>query len=833
MAKSPEGKPLKRTVTEHVVGTQSILHLLQDVLGDASDAPPLRPDGSADAPPVVGSSPPEDKYEVASEIGRGGMGSVLKAYDNDLRRWVAMKVVREDIGQNVDKLSRFVEEAQVCGQLEHPNIPPVHEMGVQADGRVFFTMKLVKGRTLREIARDLALGRPDVRREFTPIRIAQTLQQAAMGVHYANVRGVLHRDLKPENIMVGDYGEVLVMDWGLAKVIDAPSDPDLSGEDPVLTARTESGISTLAGAVQGTPSYISPEAARGEIDSLDSRADVFGLGGVLYECLCFRPPFVGRNVMEILDLARRGEVAAPSDVAPGARIPPVLEAICMKALSADRSERHADAREFQSDLQSYIEGTRDRERRRNEALELVSESRTLLREYDTLEEKRARLREQAESTSAVIAAHDDVEKKKLLWRIEDAIQKLEMDGTRLSSRAVASLNAALQTDPDCEEARGALADLYWQWFVRAEEERRARDAAVYRDLVEAHDDGRYAEKLKGDGSLAVETDPPGGTAVLHRYEEKGRVLTPIEVRSLGETPVAELSLPMGSYLVTIRKDGFRDTSVPVVIGRSESKSISVTLRTEREIGEGFLYIPAGEVTCGGDPESYGGAASTSVYVDDVYVARFPVTLGEYCEFLDALGDDAEEHVPRQANEVFVERDAGGKHRPVEGLVEGDVRTRYAAGFELSCPVFGVSWHSAVAYAEWRSKRDDRRYELPTEDAWEKAARGADGRFHPWGDRFEWTFAKGGLSRPELAQPEPVGAFAEDVSPYGVRDLAGTIREWTQSWFDEKSGTRALRGGSWNLVAARHFRAATRFGYVPTARSSTFGFRLVSRECANK
>jgi serine/threonine-protein kinase len=133
----------------------------------------------------------------------------------------------------------------------------------------------------------------------------------------------------------------------------------------------------------------------------------------------------------------------------------------------------------------------------------------------------------------------------------------------------------------------------------------------------------------------------------------------------------------------------------------------------------------------------------------------------------------------------------------------------------------------MLYTEWRSKRDGREYSLPTEEAWEKAARGVDGRAFVWGDHFDWTFTKGGLSRTERSQPEPVGTFAKDESVYGVRDMAGSIREWTQSWYDERADTRVVRGGSWNLVGWRHFHCATRLGYLASSPSSTVGFRLFS------
>jgi serine/threonine-protein kinase len=582
---------------------------------------------------------------------------------------------------------------------------------------------------------------------------------------------------------------------------------------------------------------MSPEQARGEQDSIDGRSDVFGLGGVLYTLLCYQAPFRGRTIDEILQAARTGTVIPPSKMAPKRiEVPPDLEAICMKALSPQMENRHADTREFQQDLQSYIEGTRDRERRRAQALALVGEGRKQIASFLQLEKKRREMRSEAQKSAESVLPADPVEKKKPLWDMEDAVGRLGEESAKLFSGARATLDAAIQTDPGCQEARKALADLYWSQFLEAEARRDSHNAALYRGLVETHDSGQYKSLLLGDGTLSLRTDPPGAEAVLYRYVEEDRLLVPSDARSLGTTPLGPVSLPMGSYLVVLKLEGYRDVRYPVGIGRAEKHLGVVRLFTEEEIGGDFVYVPGGEFIRGGDPESFGGFERSRVAVGDFFISRFPVTLGEYCEFLDSLthqGVSVEEHLPRLEKDVFLERDASGRYQPAENLVEGETRKRYPPGFEKGCPALAVSWHSAMAYARWRSKRDGREYELPTENAWEKAARGVDGRFHVWGDAFDWTFAKGGLSRPERTQPEPVGVFPTDESPYGIRDMAGTIREWTQSWFDERADMRVVRGGSWNLVGTRHFRCANRFGYSSTKGTSTVGFRLFSTHKARR
>jgi len=229
--------------------------------------------------------PAQEKYAVEAPIGRGGMGEVFLVMDRDLRRQVAMKILRPDVATGREARLHFLAEAQATSQLEHPGIPPVHDIGVAKDGRIYFTMKLVRGRTLREIVHDLLLKRREVQVEYTLHKLVTILERICETMHFAHERGVIHRDLKPENVMLGDYGEVHVMDWGLAKVEGVP-DSDLEG---VETARTAEGNDTLHGTILGTPAYMSPEQALGE--PLDRRTDIYAVGCVLYEVLTLQPAF--------------------------------------------------------------------------------------------------------------------------------------------------------------------------------------------------------------------------------------------------------------------------------------------------------------------------------------------------------------------------------------------------------------------------------------------------------------------------------------------------------------------------------------------------------------
>jgi len=299
---------------------------------------------------AIANQPPKNRYHVLGEIARGGMGAIVKIVDNDIRRPVAMKVIlgRKDR----DRLERFVEEAQITGQLEHPNIVPVHELGLDRKGKVYFTMKMVKGESLETILERVAGGDEDAQNTFPLARLLEGFLKVCDAVAFAHARGVIHRDLKPENVMVGKFGEVLVMDWGLAKV---QGRKEAGTADGVSSDRAEgAGGRTLEGDVMGTPAYMPPEQANGEIEEIDECSDVFALGGILYKILTFEAPYTGTSMQSILHKAALGRILPPRKRNPRNEIPPELDAICMKALKASKAERYADVGALASDLRSYL-----------------------------------------------------------------------------------------------------------------------------------------------------------------------------------------------------------------------------------------------------------------------------------------------------------------------------------------------------------------------------------------------------------------------------------------------------------------------------------------------
>jgi eukaryotic-like serine/threonine-protein kinase len=355
--------------------------LLRDTDPDAE--PPLHRPGSAEMPA------PKDRsarLRILGEIARGGMGAVLKGRDEDLGRDLAVKVLLDAHRDNADLVRRFVEEAQIGGQLQHPGIVPIYELGAFTDRRPYFAMKLVKGQTLTEL---LAARKHPA--EALP-RFLGIFEQVCQTVAYAHARGVVHRDLKPSNIMVGSFGEVQVMDWGLAKVLarggvveDAAAGKLPDREAAIATARSGGNPDvdlSRAGSVMGTPSYMAPEQGRGEIDRIDERADVFALGSILCEILTGRPAFVGGTGVEIQGKAARGETAEALDRLDGCGVDAELVALARDCLAVEREDRPRDARAVSDRMTAHLAGVQERLR--------TSERERAVAEARAVEERRKR-----------------------------------------------------------------------------------------------------------------------------------------------------------------------------------------------------------------------------------------------------------------------------------------------------------------------------------------------------------------------------------------------------------------------------------------------------------
>jgi serine/threonine-protein kinase len=309
------------------------------------------------------------RYEVLEEIGRGGMGAVLRGHDPDLGRDLAVKVLLDRHQHDPAVVRRFTEEAQIGGQLQHPGIVPVYEVGRSTDERPFFTMKLVRGRTLALLLRE----RSDPHQDLP--RFEQIFEQVCQTMAYAHSRGVIHRDLKPPNVMVGAFGEVQVMDWGLAKVLEGPLPPAPSGTPETLPVGQEDhptplvlpgrgageeGRQTRPGHVLGTPAYMAPEQALGATERLDPRCDVFGLGAILCEILTGQPPYSGANDLEVLTRAMRADLREAFARLDACGADGELIRLARSSLAARVKDRPRDAGVLAAEMAAYRESIQTR-----------------------------------------------------------------------------------------------------------------------------------------------------------------------------------------------------------------------------------------------------------------------------------------------------------------------------------------------------------------------------------------------------------------------------------------------------------------------------------------
>ena len=791
---------------------------------------------------------PSARYEVRGELGSGGVGVVLAVLDHETGRVVAMKTPR--IGhtstgstgtpgtrtEDDSLIASFLAESSVTAQLEHPAIIPVYDVGRAPDGTPYYTMRAVGRRSLRDV-----LSGPD-RGSWSTARLVSVLVQVSRALAYAHARGVIHRDIKPANVLIGDFGEVYLADFGIARIDEA------STISPSAPRSRASGLSLGETGIIGTPGYIAPELLRGDWENVDHRADLFAVGVMLYEILTGNAPFRRTTTDETLAATYAHEPERPSAV--DGSCPLVLDALCLALLAKDPAARPQTAEEVLRRFEDFLEGAKEREMRSLEARRLCELAQVPVRrsrELDALQRGRA---EAARELLRRARTWDPPEAKRTAWALEDEAEEAERDEATELARAIELYTKALGYDSACDEAHRGLADLYFDQATKADRERRAAARIHYETLLTEHDDGRYAAVLTAQATLVVESAPSGARVVARPYAPNLRVLVLGEAIELGPTP-ARARLGAGSWLVEVSHPGFEDVRQPLMLRRGTHHATSVTMRMPSEIGEAFAFVPRSTVVLGGDADAYDPLAPQELALDDFAIARDPVTFREYCTYLDDLARrDPEEAKRRAPHEV---RGGGGAlcvptsqgFRPAAHLIEGEAGKRFpeSEGHFWNVPVTFVSWYDARAYCRWRAEREGAPIRLPTEAEWEKAARGADGRFYPWGDRFDPTFCHMKDSRPYFAQPEPLGGFPLDESPYGVRSMAGAVREWCADdhgvtnarvlaqaeepsaelpW--EASSRRRARGG--NLVGDyKSCRAATRTPLLALVRAAGVGFRV--------
>ncbi|MBI3183588.1 MAG: serine/threonine protein kinase [Myxococcales bacterium] len=417
---------------------------------EALSGPTLLPDGSLSSPvdPKVDLETlrSASKYEVGDRIGLGGMGEVRLCRDTKLGREVAMKLIRSGEGSGGDRLMRFLREARVQGQIEHPSIVPVYDLGLGPSGEPYFTMKLVRGVTLEGVLAGLRSNDPAFTGRWNRHRLLTAFGTACLAVDLAHARGVVHRDLKPANLMLGDFGEVYVLDWGLAKVLGAEESRGgpISASELQPNPSASDSAKTQLGTLLGTPGYMSPEQIDG--GAIDARSDVYSLGAILFELVTLKP-LVPANPLLAIEATRGGVDARARALAPEMEVPPELEAICVKATARDPGGRFPSARALHQALEEYLAGERDQQLRVEKAREhaaVAAEAASLALTRGALEDRTRAVREVGRSLALDPANESAL--RTLMKLLEEPPPSLPEEAERALQRSAArSWQAAART----------------------------------------------------------------------------------------------------------------------------------------------------------------------------------------------------------------------------------------------------------------------------------------------------------------------------------------------------------------------------------------------------
>lgn len=752
---------------------------------------------------------PSRRYVSVRTLASGGVGTVAECMDHELGRRVAVKTLRAEFSANPTAQRMLEREARVTGNLEHPSIIPVYDTGSVSGEGPYYVMRLVEQPTLETVIARLRTLEPEAVATFTLGRLLRYFVQICQAVDYAHSRGVVHCDLKPGNILLGHFGEVLIVDWGLAYRAEKPT--------------------VYRG---GTPSYMAPEQVDTTVNAIDARTDVFALGAILYEILCLKQAFPGQGADTVVQARAHLEIAFPPPVRPRVQAPlraitEEVEEICLKALELLPELRFPSANALASAMEAFLEGTKERERRERRADECASQGAEFALSYKEFQASRPERLDELAALRAEVPAWESSESKRALWDTEDRLAVTDALGIRTLQAAVSAYEQALEEVPGHEEARRSLARLYWTQMERAQDRRDELDRVYFEELVKQVDDGTLLKAMSSAGSVTFLCRPQATDVSVGYLDERDRKLVVAREVPLPAPPIERHLLPAGSYLALLHAPSAPVTRVSFLIRAGQDSRLVIDWTHTGHPEPGEIFVPAGRALLGGD-ESSSDKQLREVEVPAFFIDEYPVSFAEYLEF---LAETYAGEPPAAAAWVPQTRDGAlywrwEKTGPVPALIS---RWGEDPMDLLRLPVFGIDLSCAEAYAAWKSTKTGHAYRLPREEEWEKAGRGADGRRYPWGDRFDASFCKMRQSRPGLAKPEPSGVFPTDESPYGVRDMAGGIADWVVPAGPEQRDENGIqqmvsRGGAWCDWPV-DCRLSARRPCLAIERSARIGFRL--------
>jgi formylglycine-generating enzyme required for sulfatase activity/tRNA A-37 threonylcarbamoyl transferase component Bud32 len=779
------------------------------------------------------------RHSVGEKIATGGMGEILRVTDQDLGRDLAMKVLRRDFATRSEAersrmLARFLEEAQITGQLHHPSIVPVHELSVGADGQPYFTMPLIRGWDFGEIIHFVRDGLHG----WTLARALGIVLKVCEAVAYAHARGVIHRDIKPSNVRIGRFGETYLMDWGLARVLSCKDGHDLRVRDPEIQRSTivrtdrsklehdspDSPLITMDGEVVGTPNYMSPEQARGDSDLVGPRSDVYSLGALLYHLLAgvapYSPTEGALSPRAVWSLVLEGPPKDLHELSP--EVAEELVDICRKAMARDVSARYADAQEIALDIEAFL----DRRPVKAHAPGIIYALRL------ACERNRKLLLVGAAAGVLLLGVSGWQWLRVREARSEERLtRQLSNDG--LFALALQSEAGGLYPATPSEVAR------FDRWLGAADELIQRlpdyeRELSRLPEGTPRHE--TIADHIKQLTALRIAREGVARTRESAASLELASLIAPADgwrsardaVRLSDRYHDLELEPQIGLVPLWKNQDGLWEFW-HVQSGKRPSAATSAEYAPQPEDGIILILVPGGRFQMG-SPESERGRGKSnleplhSLALPPFFISRYEVTQGQW---LRVMGENP------------------SRYRP-ENTIPGS--------FSLLHPVESVNWSQAREF----SARLDLR--LPKESEWEYACRAGTQTAYYWGDDFDGMAVHENIldssvgpnapSKPAdwtdgFVRHAPIGSF--EPNGFGLYDMLGNVSEWCEDRYysdpvagasskgDESPGItlRSYRGGSWIYPPVSGGLEANRaaFRQVDNERSLTYARGLrVARDC---
>ena len=757
-------------------------------------------------------------YKDVHTIGLGGFGAVYAATEPGLKRKLALKILRPRYRNQKERIYSFIREARITAQIAHPNIVPVHRIGVFEDAGPYFSMKRVAGETLRAILKKLDENRPGYRKKYPLPRLLDIFMGACQGVYYAHQNGICHCDLKPENIMVGNFGEVLVMDWGMARYLPGYSAADTEPAVEASPQKSQMG---------GTPVFMAPEHLSLSSNEATVKSDIYALGCVLYSILTWKTsPFEGAETLEeIQKKVVQEKLPLPrhcvSSVQP---VPREVEAVCLKAMSRLPENRYDTVNDLLEDLRNYRDGlpvmayspspvykfgkfifrhplipvvlflslltwcifsmyTFFHEKVQIESLRHSAvknfrdgEKRLLQARKKVLQLHRGSLdatdMQTLESSVAADAADAEADYKTTL----DIIERIPVAYRNRQLVNETAKKIFLSYAAFCNLTRND--EKLYNFTILCDKKWRNIFAPLRK--TDPRFDSQFSHALSGTGTILLENT----ANVKWRVEDNSGRMLSLEKSKNADTE--KIELPVGLYTVTAETSDGRVKRVPV------RSSLSVQHKADLSIPpiipKGMVFIPGGEFNH--FPDISNGFRRNS-FEDDFLIKETEVTVAEYLEFWNSLED-------RDLKKLYASYyfDHNGSLLSLRSW--DDTGKILRKGLLPNHPVTGISGFAADAFCAWLSKKLNRPILLPSRAQWIKAAGGIDGTEYTWGNEYIEDMAV--ISKPAF---QVVGSMPKDCSIYGVFDLSGNVREFVKvsARNGGLQGKYAIAGGSYHSLPA--------------------------------